>query len=203
MPIAPLAREILDFWFVPAPGERTRDDDAKVEGVVVRDVWFRKDDAFDAAIRERFAVPLAAGLAGAYGEWCVEPRGSRARVVVRDQFTRNAFRDTPQAFAGDARALATAQDALDHGFDRELLPQERWFLYMPFEHSEALPDQDRAVALFEALASETGLDEPLPWAIRHRDVIRRFGRFPHRNAILGRASTPEELAFLQQPGSGF
>jgi len=203
MPIAPLAREILDFWFAPAPGEPTRSGGATIEGVAVRDVWFRKDDAFDAAIRERFAVPLAAGLAGAYGEWCDDPRGSLARVVLLDQFTRNAFRGTPQAFAGDARALATAKAAVDRAYDDALLPQERWFVYMPFEHSEALADQDAAIALFEALAAKTGLDEPLPWAIRHRDVIRRFGRFPHRNAILGRASTPDEVAFLRQPGSSF
>jgi uncharacterized protein (DUF924 family) len=203
MPITPLAREILDFWFVPASGETIGTGNATVEGVAVRNVWFRKDDAFDAAIRERFAVPLAAGLAGAYGEWCDEPRGSLARVVLLDQFTRNAFRGTPQAFAGDARALATTKDALDHGYDDALRPQECWFLYMPLEHSEALADQDRAVALFEALAAKTGLDEPLPWAIRHRDVIRRFGRFPHRNAILDRTSTAEERAFLREPGSSF
>ena len=203
MPLGPPAREILDFWFAPAAGEVTGTGGSNDARVVVRDVWFRKDEAFDRGIRERFAEPLAAGLAGAYGEWCDEPRGSLARIVLLDQFTRNAFRDTPQAFAGDERALATARDAVEDGYDDALLPQERWFLYMPFEHSEALADQDRAVALFEALAAKTGLEEPLPWALRHRDVIRRFGRFPHRNAILGRTSTPEEIAFLQQPGSRF
>ena len=201
--MTPLAQEILDFWFVPAPGEPTGTGNATVDGVAVRNVWFRKDDAFDAEIRRRFGVALAAGLAGAYGEWCDEPRGSLARVVLLDQFTRNAFRGTPRSFAGDARALATARDAVEQGDDRALAPQERWFLYMPFEHSEALADQDRAVELFEALAAKTGLDEPLPWAIRHRDVIRRFGRFPHRNAILDRASTADEIAFLREPGSSF
>jgi uncharacterized protein (DUF924 family) len=202
MPLAPLAREILDFWFVPQPGETTGRSGTRGE-IVTREVWFRKDDAFDATIRAAFALPLAAGLAGAYGEWCDEPRGCLARVVLLDQFTRNAFRGTPQAFAGDLRALATAKDAVERGDDRALAAAERWFLYMPFEHSESLADQDRAVELFEALAAKTGLRDPLPWVIRHRDVIRRFGRFPHRNEILGRASTPEEVAFLEQPGSRF
>jgi uncharacterized protein (DUF924 family) len=198
-----LARDILDFWFVPRDGEATGSGGAPEGTAIVRDVWFRKDDAFDAEIRQRFGVTLSAGLAGAFGEWCVDPKGCLARVILLDQFTRNAFRGTPEAFAGDPRALATARDAIEHGFDTALAPEERWFLYMPFEHSEALADQDRAVALFEALAAETGLSEPLPWAIKHRDVIRRFGRFPHRNDILGRASSPDETAFLAQPGSRF
>jgi uncharacterized protein (DUF924 family) len=217
--LAPLASETLDFWFVPRAGETVANEAtshphpdpppqagqgaAKPRVRVTRDVWFRKDDAFDEEIRVRFGAALAAGIAGAFGDWCTTPRGCLARVVLLDQFTRNAFRGTPDAFAGDAGALATAEDAVEREFDRSLEPLERWFLYMPFEHSELLAQQDRAVALFAALATETGLDEPLPWAERHRDVIRRFGRFPHRNEILGRASTPEEVAFLQQPGSRF
>jgi uncharacterized protein (DUF924 family) len=200
----PLANAILGFWFAPRQGERHAAGAAPASaGLVTRDVWFRKDDAFDAEIRERFGVALAAGIAGAFGHWCNEPRGCLARVVLLDQFTRNAFRGTPDAFAGDPGALATAEDALERGFDHALSPHERWFLYMPFEHSEAPAQQDRAVALFEALAAQTGLGEPLPWALRHREVIRRFGRFPHRNSILGRASTPEEAAFLEEPGSRF
>jgi uncharacterized protein (DUF924 family) len=190
MSLAPLAADILAFWFPPGTkGER--------------DVWFRKDDAFDREIRERFGAALAASLAGAFGEWCTTAHGSLARVILLDQFTRNAFRGTPDAFAGDARALATAQSAIERGFDGALDPYERWFLYMPFEHSEDLAMQDRAVELFAALAAQTGVDAPLPWAEKHRDVIRRFGRFPHRNEILGRTSTQEELAFLTQPGSSF
>jgi len=189
-PLAQLAEEILTFWFSSGPHED-------------REVWFRKDDAFDGEIRERFGEAIAAGLAGAFGEWCTTPRGSLARVILLDQFTRNAFRGTPQAFAADARALATAKQALQREFDRELDPYERWFMYMPFVHSEDLATQDQAVTLFVALATETGLDSPLPWTQRHRDVIARFGRFPHRNEILGRPSTPEELAFLAQPGSRF
>ena len=201
MPLAPLAAEILDFWFTPDTGNGA--DAQKRPPQAARDVWFAKDDAFDRRIRERFGVALAAGVAGAFGEWCTTPRGSLARVVLLDQFTRNAFRGTPDAFAGDPGALATAEDAVERGFDRALDAHERWFLYMPFVHSESLAIQQRALALFSTLAAETGVDSPLPWAQRHLDVIRRFGRFPHRNEILGRASTPDEIAFLQQPGSRF
>ncbi|HSQ79832.1 MAG TPA: DUF924 family protein [Casimicrobiaceae bacterium] len=190
MSLPPLAAEILDFWFPPgASGERRE--------------WFQKDPAFDGEIRERFGTALAAGLAGAFGDWCTSPRGALARIVLLDQYTRNAFRDTPAAFAGDPAALATAEDAIAQGFDRELVPRERAFMYMPFQHSESLLLQERSVALFAALASDTGFDGQLPWAQRHRDVVRRFGRFPHRNDILGRASTPEEIEFLRQPGSRF
>ena len=189
-PLDALASEILAFWFGASPH-------------VVRDAWFRKDEAFDREIRERFGAALAAGIAGAFGQWCTTAHGSLARIVLLDQFTRNAFRGTPEQFAGDPGALATANDALDRGFDKSLDPHERSFLYMPFEHSERLDMQDRAVELFTALAAETGVDAPLPWAHKHRDIIRRFGRFPHRNAVLGRESTQEELAFLEQPGSRF
>jgi len=189
-PLDPRAADILLFWFGDAPHH-------------TRDVWFRKDDAFDRGIRERFAATLAAGLAGAFGDWCTTARGALARVVLLDQLTRNAFRGTAEQFAGDPGALATAIDAVERGFDRALDGHERSFLYMPFEHSERLDMQDRAVALFTALAAETGVDAPLPWAEKHRDIIRRFGRFPHRNALLGRTSTPEELHFLEQPGSRF
>jgi uncharacterized protein (DUF924 family) len=199
MALAPLAQAILDFWFVPqgAPGAAPRSPLAS------RPEWFRKDPAFDAAIHERFGPAIAAAVAGAYGEWCGEPRGALARVLLLDQFTRNTGRDTPAAFAGDDRALATARDAIARGFDRDLSPCERWFLYLPFEHSEAWVDQEEGIGLFRALADETGLNEPLQWAERHAAVIRRFGRFPHRNAILGRASTAEEIEFLREPGSRF
>jgi uncharacterized protein (DUF924 family) len=191
------AEDVLDFWFVP-------DEPASgASAFPTRDHWFRKDPAFDADVRERFGALIARALAGGLGEWCDTPRGALARVLLLDQFTRNAFRDTPDAFAGDARALATARDALARGYDAALTPVERWFLYMPFEHSEALEDQERAVALFHALARDTGLSDPVDWAERHAEVVRRFGRFPHRNAILGRESTAEELAFLRQPGSRF
>ena len=182
--------DVLAFWFGAPPHTE-------------RGEWFRKDAAFDAAIRERFGDALARGLAGAFGEWCGEPRGALARVVLLDQFTRNAFRDTPRAFAGDARALATADDAIRRGFDVSLDRYERWFLYIPYEHSEDLAMQRRALELFGALARDEGLDGTLRYAKRHAEIIERFGRFPHRNAILGRESTPEEIAFLREPGSSF
>ena len=166
-------------------------------------MWFRKDPAFDAEIRTRFGDATAIALAGGYGEWCGTPEGSLARVLLLDQFPRNIHRDTPTSFAGDARALATAKDAVDRGLDRALDPYQRWFLYLPFEHAEDRDAQARSLALFGALAGETGLAEPLEWAQKHADVIARFGRYPHRNAILERVSTAEELAFLERPGSRF
>lgn len=194
MQLAPLAVDVIDFWFAPGEG---------VTAASSRAEWFRKDPAFDATIRERYADAMAAGIAGAYGEWCTIAKGSLARIILLDQFPRNAFRGTRDAFAGDPGALATAEDAVERGFDEALCPRERWFVYLPFEHSEAQEHQDRAVALFTKLATQTGLAEPLAWAERHRDVIRRFGRFPHRNGILGRVSTPDEVSFLRERGARF
>lgn len=181
---------ILDFWFGPPPH-------------AARDAWFRKDPAFDAAIRDRYGAAIDKALAGAYGDWCVSAQGALARVLLLDQFTRSVYRGTAKAFAGDPRALATAQDAIARGYEAVLDPYERWFLYLPFEHSEDPAIQQRSVELFEILAREPGFDGPLDYARRHAAVIARFGRFPHRNAILGRESTAEELAFLRQPGSSF
>jgi len=124
-------------------------------------------------------------------------------VLLLDQFTRNIHRDTPRAFEGDARALAVATAAVDAGYDATLTPNERSFLYLPFEHAEDAAAQERSIALFSRLARETGLTSPLDWAERHAAIIRRFGRYPHRNAILGRASTADEIAFLEGPGSRF
>jgi uncharacterized protein (DUF924 family) len=190
----PLAASILTFWYGPEGAVLDRTE---------RDMWFRKDAAFDAEIRARFGNAMDIALAGGYGEWCASAEGALARVLLLDQFTRNVRRDTPAAFAGDARALATAQDAVDRGLDRALDPYGRWFLYMPFVHAEDRLAQERSLALFGALAKETGLASPLEWAHKHADVIARFGRYPHRNAILGRTSTPEELAFLASHGSRF
>ena len=190
MDLAPLAAAVHAFWFGPPP-------------YASRDQWFRKDPALNAAIRARFGESVAAACAGAYGEWCATPRGALARVLLLDQFTRNVHRDTADAFAGDDRALATADEAIARGFDRVLDPVERQFLYLPFEHAEDAAAQARSLALFGALAQEAGRPDLLEWARRHADVIRRFGRYPHRNAALGRASTPEEIAFLATAGSGF
>jgi uncharacterized protein (DUF924 family) len=189
MPIEPLAVEILDFWFAGS-GEP-------------RDVWFRKDPAFDAIIRERFADAVEAAIDGAYESWTAEPRGALACVLLLDQFTRNIYRGTPRAFAGDRRALAIAQRVVAAGEDVTLAPYERAFLYLPYEHSEDTAVHDQSIAVFSRLRDETGLDGPLEWAEKHAVIVRRFGRYPHRNAILGRTSTPEETAFLEGPNSGF
>lgn len=190
---APLRDEILDFWFgrpdSPGFGEP-------------RTEWFRKDPAFDTALRDRYGAVIEAALAGGFAEW-TDPRGTLARVLLLDQFTRNGYRDTPRAFAGDALALSIAQQAVARNDDARLIPIERWFLYLPFEHAESMEVQLQSVALFAHLESEAGLTEPRVWAERHTAVIRRFGRFPHRNAILGRPSTPEEVAYLALPGSRF
>ena len=188
-----LRDEILDFWFgrTDAPGFGEW-----------RGEWFRKDPAFDTRLRERFGTAVEAALTGRFGEWS-DPRGTVARVLLLDQFTRNSYRDTPQAFAGDALALAIARQAVARGDDAALIPVERCFLYLPFEHAESFTAQDQSIELFARLATEPGMGDQLVWAERHAAIIRRFGRFPHRNAILGRTSTPEETAFLATPGSGF
>ncbi len=190
------AQDVLDFWFLPA------NDPAFGQQ---RALWFRKDDAFDAAIRERFGALTEQALAGGLRDWDAQgPAGTLARILVLDQFTRNAWRGKPQSFAGDSLALAAAQRLVDSNADQALLPVQRWFAYLPFEHAEDARLQERSVALFGALAQENpGYEGALDYAHRHRGVIARFGRFPHRNAILGRASTPDEAAYLAQPGSGF
>lgn len=185
---------ILTFWF-GAPGSP--------EHGTARAVWFRKDEQFDDEIRHRFGEAVAIALAGGFGDWCATAQGSLARILLLDQFTRNIFRDTPRAFAGDERALATAEDAVARGFDRDLAFRERWFMYMPFEHAESVPAQHRSLELYGALARDMGDDDSLVWARKHADVIFRFGRYPHRNAILGRASTPEEEAYLRDGGARF
>ena len=188
--MTPLAREILDFWFGPLPH-------------AVRAEWFRKNAAFDASIAGSFGTAIEAALSGAFDDWRSDPRAALALVLLQDQFTRNAFRDTPRAFAGDAAALAIAIGVVDAGLDTTLDAFERWFLYLPFEHAEDEAMQQRSIALFGRLAREMGDTAPLEWAEKHAAVVRRFGRYPHRNAILGRASTPEEIVFLQEPGSRF
>lgn len=185
--------EILEFWFgqPSAAGYGTE-----------RDLWFRKDAAFDAAIRDRFSATIETALAGGFADW-TSPRPALARILLLDQFTRNAFRHTPRAFAGDALALTLANEAVARGDDEGLIAVERWFLYLPFVHAESPRAQQRALELFRRLRESTGLVDPLAWAERHAKVIQLFGRFPHRNAILGRESTAEEIAFLASPGSRF
>jgi len=171
--------------------------------------WWRKDPIIDADIRARFELLVIEALAGERDDWAQTPAGLLALVILTDQFTRNIYRDTPQAFAGDPRALGWCRQALAEGIDRSLHPLERLFFYLPLEHSEVLADQEACIALMEALvaaaepAARTLLADALDYARRHGEVIRRFGRFPHRNAILGRESTAAEIAFLKTPGSSF
>jgi uncharacterized protein (DUF924 family) len=195
-PTTPASPEaVLDFWFGPPddPGHR-----------LPRPAWFRKDPAFDQQVRERFGPTIEAALAGRLGAWASEPLPALAQVIVLDQFTRNAFRDTARAFAGDERALVAAQAMVDAGQDRGLSGVQRQFVYMPFEHAEDRAAQEQALRLFARLGEdEPALADLLRWAQAHHDIVARFGRFPHRNALLGRTSTPEEEAFLKTPGSSF
>ena len=190
------AQEVLDFWFLPA----SHPDHGKA-----RAEWYRKDPAFDAVIRERFGTTITHAIAGGLREWDEQgARGVLARILVLDQFTRNVYRGAPDSFAGDVLALSAARQMVDAGEHMALAPIERQFVYMPFEHAEDAGMQQLAVDQFTALAADhEGFDEVLDYAHRHRGVIARFGRFPHRNPILGRASTPEELDYLSQPGAGF
>ena len=147
---------------------------------------------------------VEAALAGQLAAWADDAQGALALLILLDQFPRNLFRGEAKAFAGDPQARQLAETALDQGWDKGLSAVEKLFVYLPFEHSEALADQERSVALFSALAAEhPGCDGFLDYARRHHEVIARFGRFPHRNAALGRPSTPEETGYLAQPGSGF
>lgn len=177
------AGAVLEFWF----SSLTPAD------------WWRKSDELDQQIAQTFGPTLTAAKAGELEDWRSTPRGRLAEVIVLDQFSRNIFRDRPEAFEADAVALVLAQEAIRQNADHSLNAAERAFLYMPFMHSESLRIHDRAVALF----GSPGLEYNLDFEQRHRAIIARFGRYPHRNAILGRASTPEEIAFLQTPGSSF
>ncbi len=161
-----------------------------------RKAWFEKNPAFDETIRSRFLPLYERAIEGQLGDWRSEPKHCLALVILLDQFPRNMFRGTARVFAADPLALDAARTIMDRGWDKALSPDERMFAYLPFEHSEALADQERSLKLFEGHAN-------FEWARRHWEIIRRFGRFPHRNAALGRASTLEEIEFLKQPGSGF
>lgn len=195
MPISTEAQAVLDFWF-GAEGSATHGQ--------VRAEWFRKDASFDAQIAQTFGATVNRALAGELAHWDAHPAGCLARIVVLDQFTRNMLRDSARAFAGDALALVAAQGMVAQGLDAALRPEQRVFAYLPFEHAESLAMQDEAVRLFTALAHDAPqLQSMLDYAHRHRDVIVRFRRFPHRNQSLGRESTPEEAEFLKEPGSRF
>jgi uncharacterized protein (DUF924 family) len=174
----------------------TADDVINFWGAAGEQRWFGKDEAFDTEIRLRFLPTYEAAAAGALAHWENEPTSALALTIVLDQFPRNMFRGDARAFATDAMARAVADRAIAREFDLGLPNQWRTFFYLPFEHSETLADQERCCALFRKL----GNAELLRWAELHADIIRRFGRFPHRNAVLGRDTTPEEKAFLEAGG---
>jgi uncharacterized protein (DUF924 family) len=175
--------EIIQFWF-----ETLRPED-----------WYRKDRAIDAEIVARFSEIYQELKAAVPPAWLSEPKATLAAILVLDQFPRNMFRGDPRAFATDAQALALAKQAIAKGMDMRLPPNQRAFIYMPFQHSEDEADQARSIELFTALGNPNNLD----FAMRHKAIIDRFGRFPHRNAVLGRATTEEESVFLKEPGSSF
>jgi uncharacterized protein (DUF924 family) len=191
----PAARDVLDFWF-GAPGSP--------EYGTERKMWFRKDAAFDARLRERFGALLDAACAGELDAWATTPEGTLALVIVLDQFSRNCHRGTPRAFAADDRALAMARRLVADGEDRRLPTlHHRVFAYLPFEHGESMDAQRESLRLFGELQHDPDGKGYYDYALRHASVIERFGRFPHRNAQLGRVSSEAELAFLREPGSSF
>lgn len=193
---------VLDFWFGP-------NGPAGAVAGRQRALWFGKSAEADRAVTEGFAVTLAEARAGRLDHWMDTPRGRLALVIVLDQFPHHVFRNQAQAFASDAQSLALSLAALDAQEDQALAPIERVFLYLPLEHAESLETQERSVVLFERLAQEAAAEERslfegfLDYARQHRDVVARFGRFPHRNEILGRPSSQEEIEFLKEPGSRF
>ena len=171
--------DVLEFWF-----GRDRKD------------WFAKSDAFDAEIRARFLDAYEAAAAGRLDAWKADPRSCLALVIVLDQFPRNMFRASERAFAADALARDAARVIVENGWDKSFNEDEKAFAYLPFEHSEEMTDQELSMKLFAG-------NPNAEWARKHWEIIKRFGRFPHRNGILGRQSTPAEIEFLKQPGSGF
>jgi uncharacterized protein (DUF924 family) len=186
------AEEVLDFWFgregEPGYGE-------------FREAWFKKDPEFDKLVHDRFEALYEAAAACALDDWKEEARSCLALVILLDQLPRNMFRGDPRSYATDRKALEMAEYAVHQALDRELPEFQRTFLYMPFMHSEDLEHQRRSVELFRALGG-TDTDSSY-YAVRHMEIIERFGRFPHRNEVLGRRTTPEEAEFLTQPGSSF
>src|SRR5215471_6153261 len=183
MNVDPSIRDILDFWFLPLSDP----DHGKS-----REIWWKPPTEFDAEVRERFGVALDPAIAGALDSWQKSPEGALALILLCDQFPRHMHRKTARAYAGDAKALETARLAIARSYPAAFNLTMRLFFYMPFQHSESLVDQEMGCALFAAFDDE----ETMKHALEHRDVIARFGRFPHRNHVLGRASTEEELDYL-------
>lgn len=178
-----MMQDVLNFWFDELAPEQ----------------WWTKDENLDQKIIERFSQVHQRASRCELFEWRETARGRLAEIIVLDQFSRNMFRGTPESFAWDSLALALSQEAISAGAEKFLTPVERSFLYLPFMHSESLLIHEQAVKLF----TDNGIAGNLDFEIQHQNILKKFGRYPHRNAILGRASTPEELEFLQQPGSSF
>lgn len=187
-------RSILDFWFAP---------ESDPQRGTFRQAWFDKQPEFDGTCRTHFAGLLAEAGSGRLDRWGDTAEGALALIVLLDQISRNIHRGTPAAFAADPQALALAKRMVARGFDKVLDPVMRIFVYLPFEHSEDPAMQDEAVRLMESLPDAPWREEVVRYAHAHRDVIARYGRFPHRNAILGRTCTPAEAEYLSTPGAGF
>jgi uncharacterized protein (DUF924 family) len=191
--------KLLQFWFAPHPPQ----EGSTEEIYTYRPQWFVKSAHFDQEVKENFLQVWEVGRQGKLRAWEETPEGVLALVLLFDQMPRNMFRDQAASFETDPQALQLSKQAILNEFDLDLHPVQRWFLYMPFEHSENLRDQDISIELFAELQTQLPDSQVLEYAERHRRIIARFGRFPHRNKILQRKSTPEELEFLKTPGSGF
>ncbi len=187
-------QEILDFWF----GQEGEEGYGEF-----REEWFTKDSEFDRKIRDRFEPVYEEAATGELDHWKNEAQSCLALIVVLDQFPRNIYRGDAQMYAADEKAREVARHAVEHAYDRELSPYGRLFAYLPFEHSEELEDQRLSVELFRGLSAEMGSEDLLGYAVRHLEIVEQFGRFPHRNEILGRRTTPEEAEFLEGPDSSF
>lgn len=194
--------EILEFWFGP-------DADQPLERA---EKWFQPDDEFDREIRERFEDDVERAAAGEYDSWRQTPRGSLAYIILLDQFTRNIYRDSPKAFAHDSRTVEATLEGIERDFDEELEPVERAFFYMPLMHSEDPEVQETSLEMFDRLRKsapeedqrvKSTVQSNYDFAVKHAEIIDRFGRYPHRNEVLGRESTDEERAFLEERGRGF
>mmetsp|Transcript_21793 Transcript_21793/g.33005 ORF Transcript_21793/g.33005 Transcript_21793/m.33005 type:complete len:215 (-) Transcript_21793:246-890(-) len=177
------ADQVLKFWFEDLSPQQ----------------WFMQSDQVDATIRNKFLDTHNKATAGELDNWRKDARGSLAEIIILDQFSRNLYRNTPQAFAQDGMALVLAQEAIGKGFEDDLSKEQVQFLYLPFMHSESLVIHERAVELYTALGQEMNLE----FEMKHKAIIERFGRYPHRNVILGRQSTPDEIEFLKGPDSSF
>jgi len=194
--------DILEFWFGPGKTATEVANEKKA-------LWWSKNDDIDIEITNRFAATTEAVVYDELGDWEDSPRGLLALIICTDQFPRNMYRDTPGAFSADPVALGFARQCVYSGADQQLRSIERVFAYLPFEHSEDLEEQQRSLDLYQALTDSVNPDETElftgyhQFALRHYEIIKRFGRFPHRNQILRRQSTDEELDFLEQPGSSF